>query len=161
MSVGYVKILDLKNGIEADLLDAALTERKIPHVIRTMHDTAYDGLYQAIIGWGWVEAPDSARADILEIYDDIIANRDASELVDDAPERPEEENPAAPPVKSSDGRLGLLLLGLFIVLLALALLLGAVVGRFPGKPGRRHGLAEPAGRDAVVAGAAATEPAVA
>ena len=68
----YVKILDLGNGILADRLAAVLAERNIPHVIRSRHDTAYDGVYQAALGWGWVEAPAEERERIIEIYNDIV-----------------------------------------------------------------------------------------
>jgi len=39
-----VKILLFKNEIESLLLDEILTEKKIPHIIRSYHDAAYDGL---------------------------------------------------------------------------------------------------------------------
>ena len=39
-----VKILMFKNEIEAMLLDEILTEKHIPHMIRSYRDSAYDGL---------------------------------------------------------------------------------------------------------------------
>jgi len=62
----YVKIAILENDIEAQLLDSILTERNIPHLMRTYHDTAYDGLYQAQKGWGYVGAPESYRKEIMD-----------------------------------------------------------------------------------------------
>ena len=62
------KILTLGNEIEAKLLSDILSERNIPHVIRSYYDSAYDGLFQASSGWGHVEAPDEYRNQILSIY---------------------------------------------------------------------------------------------
>jgi hypothetical protein len=63
-----VKILVLNNAIEANLLDGLLKEREIPHVIRSYHDSAYDGLWQIQSGWGQLDAADEFREEILEIY---------------------------------------------------------------------------------------------
>jgi hypothetical protein len=75
----YVKIAILENDIEAQLLDSILTERNIPHLMRTYHDTAYDGLYQAQKGWGYVGAPKSYRKEIMDIISHLRkeANRPA------------------------------------------------------------------------------------
>ena len=50
-----------KNEIEAMLLDEILTEKHIPHMIRSYHDSAYDGLWQTPTGWGHLEAPRSIQ----------------------------------------------------------------------------------------------------
>jgi hypothetical protein len=65
---GPVKILMLKNEIEAMLLDEILTEKQIPHLIRSYHDSAYDGLWQMQTGWGHIEAPEEFTDEILEVY---------------------------------------------------------------------------------------------
>jgi hypothetical protein len=62
-----VKILVLNNAIEANLLDGLLKEREIPHVMRSYHDSAYDGLWQ-LSGWGQLDAPEEFREEILLIY---------------------------------------------------------------------------------------------
>ncbi len=67
----YKKILVLENEIEARLLDSVLDERDIPHRIRSYHDSAYDGIYQAQKGWGVVEAPPQWEEEILSIYGDL------------------------------------------------------------------------------------------
>jgi len=66
-----VKILIFKNEIEAMLLDEILTEKKIPHLLRSYHDSAYDGLWQSQSGWGHIEAPEENREEILKIYDEM------------------------------------------------------------------------------------------
>jgi hypothetical protein len=66
-----VKILVLANQMEAMLLDEILTEKEIPHIIRTYHDSAYDGLWQTRTGWGHVEAPEEYADEIVTIYNQM------------------------------------------------------------------------------------------
>lgn len=63
-----VKILMFKNEIEAMLLDEILTDKQIPHLIRSYHDSAYDGLWQTQSGWGHIEAPEEFAEEILNTY---------------------------------------------------------------------------------------------
>lgn len=63
-----VKILPFQNEIEAMLLDEILTEKQIPHIIRSYHDSAYDGLWQNQMGWGHLEAPVEYEEEILRIF---------------------------------------------------------------------------------------------
>jgi hypothetical protein len=64
-----VKILVLSNEIEAKLLSGLLSEKSIPHLIRSYHDSVYDGLFQVQSGWGHLEAPEEFRDEITKIYD--------------------------------------------------------------------------------------------
>jgi hypothetical protein len=66
-----VKILILYNPIEANLLDGLLNERNIPHMIRSYHDSAYDGLWQIQSGWGQLDAPEEFKDEILKIYNEM------------------------------------------------------------------------------------------
>jgi hypothetical protein len=66
-----IKILVLNNEIEANLIDGLLTERNIPHLIRSYHDSAYDGLWQFNAGWGQLDAPDEFKDEILKIYNEM------------------------------------------------------------------------------------------
>jgi hypothetical protein len=63
-----VKILVFNNEIEAKLLDGLLTERNIPHMIRSYHDSALDGLWQVRAGWGDLLASEEFKEEILKIY---------------------------------------------------------------------------------------------
>jgi hypothetical protein len=63
-----VKILMFKNEIEAMLLDEILNEKQIPHMIRSYHDSAYDGLWQSQSGWGHLEAPEEFAEEIRNTY---------------------------------------------------------------------------------------------
>jgi len=63
-----VKILIFRNEIEAMLLHEILTDKEIPHLVRSYHDSAYDGLWQSQSGWGHLEAPEEFREEILTTY---------------------------------------------------------------------------------------------
>lgn len=69
-----VKILSFQNQIEALLMSEILTDRNIPHIIRSYRDSAYDGLWQTKSSWGHVEAPDEYRQEILNIYQEMSAS---------------------------------------------------------------------------------------
>lgn len=66
-----VKIVVLDSEVQAEALDGLLTEREIPHVMRSYNDSSLDGLFQAGHGWGHVEAPESEREKVLEALADI------------------------------------------------------------------------------------------
>ncbi len=76
----YLKIAVLENEIEAGLLESILEERGIPYLMRSYHDTAYDGLYQAQKGWGFIGVPESYKDVVLGILADI--RQEGSHLVD-------------------------------------------------------------------------------
>ncbi len=69
-----VKILVLNNEIEANLIDGLLNEKNIPHLIRSFHDSAMDGLWQMQSGWGHLMAPEEFRDEILKIYEGMSDN---------------------------------------------------------------------------------------
>ena len=73
----YIKASTLDNEDEGRLIDSILTERGIPHQMRSYYDTAFDGLYQTQKGWGYVSAPASHEEEIIEIISDLrkAANR--------------------------------------------------------------------------------------
>jgi hypothetical protein len=67
----YKKIVILEDESEAQLLKSILIEREIPHLIRSYHDTAFDGLFQSQKGWGCISAPEIYEQKILEIVTDL------------------------------------------------------------------------------------------
>jgi len=67
----YTKVALIDNEFEAQLLDSILEERGVPHLLRSYHDTAFDGLFQAQKGWGYVSAPARHHSEILKIIEDI------------------------------------------------------------------------------------------
>lgn len=66
-----VKIVTFENEFEAKLLSGLLDEMKIPHLLRTYHDSALDGLWQTKTLWGHLEAPEQYKDDILNIYNEM------------------------------------------------------------------------------------------
>ena len=67
----FNKIATIENLIEAQVLEDALNERKIPFRIRSFHDTAYNGLFQFQKGWGVIYAPAAYEKEILEIVEHL------------------------------------------------------------------------------------------
>ena len=65
------KIVVLDNLIEAQLISSILGQRNIDHRLRSYHDTAYDGLFQAQKGWGELQAPRVYRKEILALLTEI------------------------------------------------------------------------------------------
>jgi hypothetical protein len=67
----FVKILSLENEVQARLMDSILSDRGIPHLIRSYQDVAYDGLFQLQKGWGHVEAPERFKKQVEDIFEDL------------------------------------------------------------------------------------------
>jgi XTP/dITP diphosphohydrolase len=65
--VAYIKIAELKSEFIAQRVGEELSDRGIPHVIRSYRDSAYDGIFQQTLGWGHVEAPESRAAEVRDI----------------------------------------------------------------------------------------------
>ena len=66
-----VKILALQNEFEAMLIGDILKERGIPHILKSYHDSVYDGLWQTDSSWGHLEAPEDYRDEILDIFNNM------------------------------------------------------------------------------------------
>ena len=77
MKETFKKILVLNNEIEANLMKVELEQKNIPFIIRSYHDSAYDGLFQMQKGWGIIKAPEEFELKILEIHKDISVKQDA------------------------------------------------------------------------------------
>ena len=67
----FVKITVLDSAVESQLVCSILEERDIPHIAKSYHDTAYDGLFQVQKGWGEISAPVMHKDEILEIIRDV------------------------------------------------------------------------------------------
>jgi len=65
------RIVSLDNEVQAGLVDAVLSDRDIPHLMQSYHDSAYDGIFQIQKGWGVVLAPPGFRAEILAVIEDV------------------------------------------------------------------------------------------
>ena len=85
----YEKILVLSNEVQAELMDALLTERDIPHVLQCYHDSALDGLFQNTKGWGHIEAPGDCREEILAMFEEVKHQHDTPPADADADTDPD------------------------------------------------------------------------
>jgi hypothetical protein len=65
------KIAVLDSEVQAELVDSVLSERGIPHLMRSYHDSAYDGIFQTHAGWGHVEAPAAFKDELLAVIEDV------------------------------------------------------------------------------------------
>ena len=67
----FLRIAVLENEVEAGLVETLLTQRHIPHFIRSYFDSVLDGVFQAQRGWGCIMAPEEHERTILEILQEI------------------------------------------------------------------------------------------
>jgi hypothetical protein len=67
----FKKVLVLEHELEARLMEMILKERDIPHMIKSYHDLAYDGVFQAQKGWGHIAAEDQHKDEIKQIGEDL------------------------------------------------------------------------------------------
>ena len=72
-----IRVARLESEVQAQLLDDLLTQRHVPHLIHSYHDSAYDGVFQTTLGWGHVEAPESCRAAVEEALRDLTEGAQA------------------------------------------------------------------------------------
>lgn len=61
----------LENRFEADRVAQALEEAKVPFLIKTFEDTAYDGLYVLQKGWGMVLVPDHLQEEAERVVAEV------------------------------------------------------------------------------------------
>jgi hypothetical protein len=76
------RVAAIENEVEAMCLAGELQQRDIPHLMRSYHDSAYDGLFQYGGGWGHVEAPaqyaDEVRHILAELREGALTRTDQS-----------------------------------------------------------------------------------
>ncbi len=78
-AVPVERIALLQSEVEAELIDAELTSRNIPHSVVSYRDSAFDGLFQLYRGWGHLEAPCEFKDNILSILQAIRQSASESE----------------------------------------------------------------------------------
>ncbi|OGP74682.1 MAG: hypothetical protein A2W09_08105 [Deltaproteobacteria bacterium RBG_16_50_11] len=67
----WVKAGIIENRFEGDRISQALEEAEITFLIKSFHDTAYDGLYLLQKGWGAVLVPKEFRKAAAEIISEV------------------------------------------------------------------------------------------
>ena len=70
------KVAVLQNETEAQLVDLLLSNQQIPHLMRSYRDSAYDGLFQGVEGWGHVEAPPELHPRVKELIAEVRRQRE-------------------------------------------------------------------------------------
>ena len=66
-----IKIMNIENEVEARAIEQLLKDNNIPFILRSLSDTAYNGIYQVQKGWGYIEAPEDYKNEIIEIYENF------------------------------------------------------------------------------------------
>ena len=82
--------LPLQNEAEASLLHGILEEDGVPHLIRSYHDRAYDGLWQMQEGWGYVETAARFASGVRALLEVLRKNKFSSDLGDEQDQSEEE-----------------------------------------------------------------------
>jgi hypothetical protein len=67
----FEKILVLNNVFEAERMEEILTAKEIPYAIIMLGDSVLGGITQLEKGWGYLEAPERFREEIMEIFREI------------------------------------------------------------------------------------------
>ena len=67
----FEKILVLDNEFEAELMEEVLMDKQIPYGIIVRDDSALGGITELESGWGFLEAPERCREEIMAIYKEI------------------------------------------------------------------------------------------
>jgi hypothetical protein len=67
----FVTVKVAENAFEADRLRAALEQEGLTVLVRSFEDTAYDGIYVAQKGWGYVEVPRTEQERAERIVRDL------------------------------------------------------------------------------------------
>lgn len=76
------KIATVSDMVEAQMLESMLKEQGIPHVLKSYHDAAYDGLFQHQKGWGHIEAPEAYETEIMELINGLQTRKDPDSETD-------------------------------------------------------------------------------
>ena len=66
-----IRVVDFKNAIEAELFCNILDDNNIPYHLHSLNDSAYDGIYQFTHGWGFLEAKQEYKEQIVALYNDF------------------------------------------------------------------------------------------
>lgn len=75
----FKHIIDIENEAQAARLDGILEEEEIPHRIVRNYNSVYAGIFIPQYGWGYVEAPEEHRDQVVDLYLDLRASNDSPE----------------------------------------------------------------------------------
>ena len=66
-----IKISVIDNPIEAALFKSTFEDADIPFIIKENYDSAYDGIFESVKGWGEIYSPEKYKDEILKIIEDL------------------------------------------------------------------------------------------
>lgn len=72
----FKRVIDIENEAQAARLGGILEEEGIPFRIVRNFDNVYSGIFIPQYGWGYLEAPQEYRDQIVDLYLDL---RDSSQ----------------------------------------------------------------------------------
>jgi hypothetical protein len=85
----FKKVTVAENRFEADLISQTLQQEGIPCLIRSYHDTAYDGIFIPQKGWGAIMVPEEleekAGAIIAELRQGLKDKELSGEIEENSP----------------------------------------------------------------------------
>ncbi len=85
----FKKVTVAENKFEADLIGQTLEQEGIPCLIRSYHDTAYDGIFIPQKGWAAIMVPEElkekAKAVITELRQGLKAKGQAGGIGENSP----------------------------------------------------------------------------
>jgi quinol monooxygenase YgiN len=64
-------VIHLRNAIEANLLEAILRERGVPHYIKVYRDASFKGSWSFIDAWGHVECAEEHEEEVRRVLEGI------------------------------------------------------------------------------------------
>ncbi len=70
----FTKAADLDNRFIADLIINAMNIERIPHIIKTHLDTAYDGIFTMQKGWGVLLVPKKYVKKASDIFQKVVSD---------------------------------------------------------------------------------------
>jgi len=84
----FKKITVAENKFEADLIAQTLQEEGIPCMIRSYHDTAYDGIFIPQKGWAAVMVPEPLEGKACTIIAELRQGLKAKEQQEELEKKP-------------------------------------------------------------------------
>ena len=67
----FVPVRVAESALEADRIRAILEQEGFTVLVRTFQDTAYDGIYVAQKGWGYIEVPEDEQERAKRIVEEL------------------------------------------------------------------------------------------
>ncbi len=84
----FKKVTVAENRFEADLISQTLQQEGIPCLIRSYHDTAYDGIFIPQKGWAAVMVPEELKGKAEAVIAELRQGVKAKEQIKESEEKP-------------------------------------------------------------------------